>query len=768
VIQHPLLLALSFSMQLQSTTLQPDASISGKVSASDPTAAGSQIGFVIVDVTGPSRLPQQVSGDSAGSYTVAGLSEGVYTLRFERTGYIPLTLDVRVAAHSSVHLDVTLDRAPPMMQTIKVLARGGLPRIPARPNSVSAYRPWRIDGNSMQSLPSLDFPEVIRTVATSPYAQISPESGGGMHLQGGATDHTLLVLDGIPLYNAIHAGDHPSALDPDAVTAMSVYAEPRARDGGRLAGVVEVSTRAALPDSEHFRTTAWPTGMRALTVLPFSGGSVLVAARSNYARPLQGNTREPLTLDPTDFLATASVPLGAGSLTGMIFSSTDAIAFDAGTEPTLSPPLPRDNRLNWTSDARGLTWRRDTNNRSIDLRVWQSGTTVGADWLSTSSSAFQLANRFVQRAATSSLSWVGERTHTTLGAAIEQLTAGYVVSSPNSSDALFSPPLLSATSRSVVASAFLEHSHAVTEHLSATLGERVVSLDGKALLFEPRVAVAFTASNGVALSAAFARTHQYMQSLYNDESVVDAMASLEVPVLSGTAGVPTAISSSVSAQLDVPIGLGMFLTAAGFARSFQGLALAGPSDGGPFPTHSVAFGSGSAYGGTLRVRQHTGALNLEGAYSVWGVSREWSERTYRPSFAPSQNVLLAAGYQLGRNTILRASGSMTALRSTSPLVGAVAWDWQDVLSTQREVSGSPQYSPATFGTGRLAPYLRIDVGVRQTLNFSGPLRGRATLFANVDNVLDRRNTLGLVQDAGGTRRLGMLPRSLSFGVTLGF
>ncbi|HKN57278.1 MAG TPA: carboxypeptidase-like regulatory domain-containing protein, partial [Gemmatimonadaceae bacterium] len=245
MIQHPLLLALSFSMQLQSTTLQPDASISGKVSASDPTAARSQIGFVIVDVTGPSGLQEQVSGDSAGSYTVAELSEGVYTLRFERTGYIPLTLDVRVAAHSSVHLDVTLDRAPPMMQTIKVLARDGLPRIPARPNSVSAYRPWRIDGNSMQSLPSLDFPEVIRTVATSPYAQISPESGGGMHLQGGATDHTLLVLDGIPLYNAIHAGDHPSALDPDAVTAMSVYAEPRARDGGRLAGVVEVSTRAA-------------------------------------------------------------------------------------------------------------------------------------------------------------------------------------------------------------------------------------------------------------------------------------------------------------------------------------------------------------------------------------------------------------------------------------------------------------------------------------------------------------------------------------------
>jgi hypothetical protein len=46
---------------------------------------------------------------------------------------------------------------------------------------------------------------------------------------------------------------------------------------------------------------------------------------------------------------------------------------------------------------------------------------------------------------------------------------------------------------------------------------------------------------------------------------------------------------------------------------------------------------------------------------------------------------------------------------------------------------------------------------------------KATLFFNVDNLLDRRNSLGLVQDAvTGTRKLGMLPRSLSFGITAGF
>src|SRR2546423_770719 len=273
MIEHPLLLAaVCLSLQTQAATL-PDALISGKVTASDPTSAALPIGFVIVDVTSATGLQQQVSGDSTGFYTVAGLGEGVYTLRFDRAGFVPLTLDVRVSAHSAVHLDVSLDRVPPIMQTIKVLAGDELPRIPPPPNSVNAYRPWHTDGRALQSAPSMDFPDVIRSAATSTYAQMAPESGGGLHLQGGATDHTLLLLDGVPLYNALHAGDHPSALDPDAIAAMNVYAEPRARDGGRLAGVVEVNTRTTLPDSQHVRTSMWPTGMRLLSVVPFSGGS---------------------------------------------------------------------------------------------------------------------------------------------------------------------------------------------------------------------------------------------------------------------------------------------------------------------------------------------------------------------------------------------------------------------------------------------------------------------------------------------------------------
>jgi hypothetical protein len=131
-----------------------------------------------VDVTDAAGAHHQILADSSGIYAVRGLVGGVYTLRFERAGYIPLSLDVRVPEHGAVHLDVTLDRAPPTMQTIKVVARDGLARIAARPDPLNAYRPWETDGDRMRQDPSLDFPEIVKMIGTSTFARVAPESAG--------------------------------------------------------------------------------------------------------------------------------------------------------------------------------------------------------------------------------------------------------------------------------------------------------------------------------------------------------------------------------------------------------------------------------------------------------------------------------------------------------------------------------------------------------------------------------------------------------------
>jgi hypothetical protein len=426
------------------------------------------------------------------------------------------------------------------------------------------------------------------------------------------------------------------------------------------------------------------------------------------------------------------------------------------------------NRFSWTSDARALTWHRDAiaDASVVDVRIWQSGTSVGGNWLPASGTPIGMQNQFTQTAASTTISWGKTASLTSLGATVEQLRGGYAVSDSSRPDAF---ALLGISSRLHAVAAFIEHSHQLGP-FTTTLGERVAMVDEKKFLLEPRVAFAVAMTHGITLSGAFARSHQYTQSLYNDESVVDAMASLEVPVIASH-GVPIASSTSGSMRLDVPIGFSALISAGTFARTFDDLVLAGATDGDPFAAHGFTAGHGEAYGGSLSMRDQVGRLDLQGLYTMTVVSREWAgEREYRPTFAPSADLLLSTGYHFGDNTVLRASGFMSAYRSTSPLYGAVAWEWQDMLASQREVSGSPQYSPAEVGVGRLAPYVRVDLGIRHIFAFGAPLRGRASIYANVDNLLDRRNAAGLIQDplGNGTRTLGMMPRSLSFGLNLRF
>jgi hypothetical protein len=494
----------------------------------------------------------------------------------------------------------------------------------------------------------------------------------------------------------------------------------------------------------------------------------MIAARRNYLPPGQGNGQQPSTLGWSDVLATATQPVGRGSLTAMAFSASDAVGFDAASEGVTSNLLPNGNRLAWTSDARALTWRRDEQRRSIEARLWQSGSNVGVDWLATPEQSLSLASRFTQTALSSSVSWSEAKGQTTFGATLEQLSARYgTLNSIASASSIATSTGLTLASRARVGSAFFEQSLALGGPFRLTFGGRAVSINGHGILLEPRASARFVTNSGVALSLAFARTHQYAQSLYNEESLVDAVASLEMPVLAGSAGVPVASSSSISGQLALPVGLTGRLTFSGYARNFKDLVLPAPSTAAPFPTTSFMTGNGNAYGGGISLEEELGKLKLDGAYSVAGVLRESvTDHSYRPSFAAMHSVRLAAGYQLAPSTLLRVSGSMAAGRRTSPVTGPVVLEWQDALTAQREITGSPQYTTETFAAARLPSYFRLDVGIRQDVRWRGRLPGAMTLFANVDNLLGRQNALGLTQIAGqlGRRTLPMLPRSLSVGI----
>lgn len=85
--------------------------------------------------------------------------------------------------------------------------------------------------------------DVLKTIQLLPGVQGGTEGFSGLYVRGGGPDENLLLLDGIPIYNAEHMLGIFSVFQPEAVKKVTLYkgAFP-ARYGGRISSIIDVRT----------------------------------------------------------------------------------------------------------------------------------------------------------------------------------------------------------------------------------------------------------------------------------------------------------------------------------------------------------------------------------------------------------------------------------------------------------------------------------------------------------------------------------------------
>lgn len=85
--------------------------------------------------------------------------------------------------------------------------------------------------------------DMVKTLQLLPGVQTSNEGFSGMNVRGGSADQNLVMLDGIPVYNADHLLGLFSIFHPEGIKKVTFYkgAFP-AQYGGRLSSVVDVRT----------------------------------------------------------------------------------------------------------------------------------------------------------------------------------------------------------------------------------------------------------------------------------------------------------------------------------------------------------------------------------------------------------------------------------------------------------------------------------------------------------------------------------------------
>ena len=111
----------------------------------------------------------------------------------------------------------------------------------------------RLPMSTVQSLPGfLGENDVLKALTQFPGVTQGQEGSAGIFVRGGSPDQNLILLDGVPVYNATHLFGFVSVFNPEAIQSVDLYkGNFPARFGGRLSSVIDVRMKEGNKYERH-------------------------------------------------------------------------------------------------------------------------------------------------------------------------------------------------------------------------------------------------------------------------------------------------------------------------------------------------------------------------------------------------------------------------------------------------------------------------------------------------------------------------------------
>lgn len=161
------------------------------------------------------------------------LPAGKSKIGFSYVGYNAQYIDMVLDKNQRVNIALS----PKELNEVKVVAQ-------KVDDKVKSSQMSKVDVSieKIQNLPTfLGEADVIKTLQLLPGVQSGTEGSSGLYVRGGGPDQNLLLLDGVPIYNANHLFGFFSVFNPNAIKNVSLYKGGfPARFGGRLSSVVDI------------------------------------------------------------------------------------------------------------------------------------------------------------------------------------------------------------------------------------------------------------------------------------------------------------------------------------------------------------------------------------------------------------------------------------------------------------------------------------------------------------------------------------------------
>lgn len=736
---HLALAAVAILLQVQ----EPRAILSGQVrsATSGEPLAGATV--LLPD------LGRGATTDAAGAYRFRDVPAGPQHVTVRLIGHAQRVLHALVPPGGQLRLDITLRPQAIHLAPVEVRAPLRFPGL--EPGTVVAHPDREVSAAALRTHPLLAEPDAFQVLSGGGVV-LRPESPAGVHIRGGAADHTGFLLDGIPVLSPYHAAGVFSAWDPDALAAVQlVAAEPPLAPPASLSGVIIGLTRE--PGDRLGVQGSMSTTQARVTLdgrLGGSGPGFLLGARQGFPGVLAPKDEPSYVQGGTgDRIGKLEFPAfgGRARLLGYDAANDLDVAASVTSDAPGAPDHAR-HRFEWDSRSLGAEWRRALPGAEVRLLAWRASSDADATWAADSARlVLDAERRDLGMVVAAGLGAAPNGTFDTeLGLRLERIRTSYVTGADSAGA---SPWVVKATTP--VVTGFAGHTRRLGGRAEAALGASLASGGGK-LRPGGRLGVRWRPAATLTLSATLARTHQFAQSLRHPESVVGTIFPADLYVGADAPGVPVAQSDQGVVAAEFRPAMGFRLGLQAYVRGFEGLVLAAPRASEPFASGTFAVGEGTARGLALDAAFSTSRLGLMAGWGLQRVSYAWSDSSYVPEHGTRHLVEGGVTWFPGATTSVRLGASAAFGRRTTTASGGFEWESCNLLDEGCEFGGTPEYGGADLGGTPLPGYFRLDLSARRHWHLR--LAGRdvqLALFAAATNLFGRTNLLTYVRDPGTGR-----------------
>lgn len=167
-------------------------------------------------------------------FYVLNLQKGKVLLTCSYVGYSDFQLELNVNNDTTINISLEQNLA-----IEEVVVSNISPRKTVESTQMSQIELKVMDIKSAPAL--LGEVDILKTLQTLPGVQGGTEGSSGFYVRGGAPDQNLILLDGVPVYNASHLFGFFSVFNADAIKNVTLIKGGfPARYGGRISSVVDI------------------------------------------------------------------------------------------------------------------------------------------------------------------------------------------------------------------------------------------------------------------------------------------------------------------------------------------------------------------------------------------------------------------------------------------------------------------------------------------------------------------------------------------------